>query len=230
MISADYSQIELRILAHLSDDDALIAAFRGGEDIHTAVAARVFDVAPDDVTGEQRGYAKTINFGIIYGVTPFGLARRIESLDQSTPPPNLIDDYKATYTGIDRFLTRCVDQALAEGYVTTVLGRRRRIDQVASRNPQQRALGERLAINSVVQGSAADLIKLAMVNLHRRLLGEALPAKMLLQIHDELVIECPAADADRISAIVVHEMEHAMDLKVPLRVEAGVGPDWFAAK
>ena len=229
LVSADYSQVELRMLAHLSDDPALIEAFNGGEDIHTAVAARVFDVPPAEVTSEQRGHAKTINFGIIYGVTPFGLARRIEGLDLDGAT-QLIEEYKATYQGIDRFLDACIEQALAEGYVTTILGRRRWIEQVASRNPQQRALGERLAINSVVQGSAADLIKVAMVNLHRRIERDTLPAKMLLQIHDELVVECRAEEADAISAVVVEEMEGAMALKVPLRVDPGVGLDWFAAK
>ncbi|MEM6458062.1 MAG: DNA polymerase I [Planctomycetota bacterium] len=229
LVSADYSQIELRMLAHLSDDPALIEAFRGDQDIHTAVAAQVFAVAPEEVTSEQRGHAKTINFGIIYGVTPFGLARRIEGLDLDGAT-KLIDDYKTTYAGIDRFLAACVEQATAEGYVTTILGRRRPIEQVQARNPQQRALGERLAINSVVQGSAADLIKLAMVNLHRRLVDEEVPAKMLLQIHDELVLECPEEEADAVAAVVTDAMEHAMSLKVPLKVEPGVGADWFAAK
>ncbi|MEM7625400.1 MAG: DNA polymerase I [Planctomycetota bacterium] len=229
LIAADYSQIELRMLAHLSEDPALIEAFRGDRDIHTAVAAQVFGVSPEDVTPELRGHAKTINFGIIYGVTPFGLARRIDGLDLAGAT-KLIDDYKATYAGIDRFLDRCVQQAVTEGYVTTILGRRRWIDQVNSSNPNQRALGERLAINSVVQGSAADLIKVAMVNLHRRIQNESLPMKMLLQIHDELVVECPAAEAGAVSEVVVEEMERAMELKVPLRVDPGVGNNWFDAK
>ena len=229
LIAADYSQIELRMLAHLSDDPALIEAFRGDRDIHTAVAAQVFGVAPEDVTPELRGHAKTINFGIIYGVTPFGLARRIDGLDLPGAT-KLIDDYKATYAGIDRFLDQCVQQAVAEGYVTTILGRRRWIEQVNSNNPNQRALGERLAINSVVQGSAADLIKVAMVNLHRRIHDESLPMKMLLQIHDELVVECPVDNADAVSEIVATEMESAMGLKVPLRVDPGRGANWFDAK
>lgn len=229
LISADYSQIELRMLAHLSEDPALIEAFRGGRDIHTAVAAQVYAVPPEEVTSELRGHAKTINFGIIYGVTPFGLARRIEGLDLPGAT-KLIDDYKTTYAGINRFLDACVEQAVAQGYVTTILGRRRWIDQVNSSNPNQRALGERLAINSVVQGSAADLIKVAMVNLHRTLLTEEVPAKMLLQIHDELVVECPASEQDAVAKVVVEAMENAMELKVPLRVEPGIGTDWFEAK
>ncbi|MBB6428417.1 DNA polymerase I [Algisphaera agarilytica] len=229
LIAADYSQIELRMLAHLSEDPALIEAFREDRDIHTAVAAQVYGVGLDDVTSEQRGHAKTINFGIIYGVTPFGLARRIEGLDMAGAT-KLIDDYKTTYAGINRFLDDCVEQAVAQGYVTTILGRRRWIDQVNSSNPNQRALGERLAINSVVQGSAADLIKVAMVNLHRTLLDDSVPAKMLLQIHDELVIECPASEQDAVSKVVVDAMESAMQLKVPLKVEPGIGTDWFEAK
>lgn len=229
LISADYSQIELRMLAHLSDDPSLIEAFRGDQDIHTAVAAQVYGVPLDQVTADQRGHAKTINFGIIYGVTPFGLARRIEGLDLPGAT-KLIDDYKTTYAGINRFLDECVQQAVARGYVTTILGRRRWIDQVNSSNPNQRSLGERLAINSVVQGSAADLIKVAMVNLHRTLDSHNVPAKMLLQIHDELVIECPASEQETVAEVVVKAMQNAMELKVPLKVEPGIGPDWFNAK
>lgn len=229
LISADYSQIELRMLAHLSEDPALIEAFQCDQDIHTAVAAQVFDVPLNEVTSEQRGHAKTINFGIIYGVTPFGLARRIEGLDLDGAK-KLIDDYKMTYAGINRFLDRCVQQAVEEGYVTTILGRRRWIDQVTSRNPNLMALGERLAINSVVQGSAADLIKVAMVNLHRHINQESLPMKMLLQIHDELVVECPLKESDRVARIVVEAMENAMLLKVPLKVDYGIGHNWYDAK
>lgn len=229
LLSADYSQIELRMLAHLSEDAALIDAFTKDVDIHTAVAAEVFHTTPDAVTREQRGYAKVVNFGIIYGVTPYGLARRIEGLDVDAAK-KLIADYKARFKGIDRFLGRCVQQATELGYVTTMLGRRRAIAQINSRNGQTRALGERLAINTVVQGSAADLIKKAMVNLHRRIRDEKLPMKLLLQIHDELVLECPAADAERCAAVVQHEMEHAMSLKVPLKTELGIGTDWFSAK
>lgn len=229
LISGDYSQIELRILAHLSDDHALIEAFEQGMDIHIAVAAQVFGVSPDEVSSQQRSSAKTINFGIIYGVTPYGLARRIDNLDVPGAR-KLIDDYKAKFSGIDRFLTTCVDHATQHGYVKTILGRRRDISEVHSTNGQTRSLGERLAINTVVQGSAADLIKLAMVNLHQKIENDALPMKMLLQIHDELVFEVPENEADRCAAIIKREMESAMSLKVPLLVELGQGVDWFAAK
>ncbi len=229
LISADYSQIELRILAHLSDDPNLIDAFRKDMDIHAAVASQVYGVPPEQVDIAMRTHAKTINFGIIYGVTPYGLSRRIDGMDVEAAK-KLIADYKKRFTGIDSFLQTCIMEAMSTGYVTTMLGRRRRIPQIESPRAQVRALGERLAINTVVQGSAAELIKLAMVNLHRRIRREKLPLKMLLQIHDELVLEAPAAEADAMAKIVRQEMEDAMALKVPLKAEAGVGPDWFDAK
>lgn len=229
LICADYSQIELRVLAHLSEDPGLIDAFVQEQDIHAAVASQVFGVPLDQVSREQRDHAKTINFGIIYGITPYGLARRIEGLDV-TRAAQLIDDYKTRFPGIERFLQECVSHALEFGYVTTILGRRRAIPEIQSRNRAKRALGERLAINSVVQGSAADLIKLAMVNVQDRIDREQIPLKLLLQIHDELVFECPEKDAESYAALVVEEMEKAMSLKVPLRAEAGIGKDWMAAK
>ena len=229
LVSADYSQIELRILAHLSDDKALIETFQNDQDIHRAVAAEVFGIALDDVTNQQRAHAKVINFGIVYGVTAHGLARRIEGLDVEAAT-KLIDDYRKRFTGIDRFLSKCIEHAETHGHVETMLGRRRAITQINARNPQQRSLGERLAINSVVQGSAADLIKQAMVNLHRRIERDSLPIRPLLQIHDELVVESPDGDVDSVSAVLREEMEHAMSLKVPLRVEIGTGPNWFDAK
>jgi DNA polymerase-1 len=229
LICADYSQIELRLLAHLSQDPALLAAFAQDLDIHAAVAAQVFGVSLDAVTREQRNRAKTINFGIIYGVTPFGLSRRIEGLDVAGATL-LINDYKQRFCGIDRFLQRCVHQALDQGYVTTLTGRRRAIPEILSPNGNTRSLGERLAINTVVQGSAADLIKAAMVNVQRRIDRERLPLKLLLQIHDELVFETPEAAAEEHAAIVCTEMERAMSLSVPLKAEAGIGENWLSAK
>ena len=227
LICADYSQIELRLLAHLSEDAALLDAFARDLDIHAAVAAQVFAHRPI-MTREQRNQAKTINFGIIYGVTPFGLARRIEGLDVAAAA-QLIADYKRRFPGIDRFLAQCVQHAVDHGYVTTLLGRRRAIPELRSPNANQRSLGERLAINSVVQGSAADLIKVAMVNLQRRIEREHLPLKLLLQIHDELVLEAPAAEQHQLATLVREEMERAMTLRVPIKADAGTGPDWMSA-
>ncbi|QDU72050.1 DNA polymerase I [Mucisphaera calidilacus] len=228
LLVADYSQIELRVLAHLSEDPALIEAFVGGEDIHRAVAAEVFGVAPEDVTSEQRGHAKTINFGIIYGITAFGLARRIGDLDR-TAAAALIEAYKSRFTGINTFLDTCVEQAKSSGYVATILGRRRAIPQIESKQPNVRSLGERLAINSVVQGSAADLIKVAMVRLHAELTSVA-GARLLLQIHDELVVEADEAVADEVAGLMKATMEGAMELRVPLEVDLGRGLSWHEAK
>ncbi|MDQ3700926.1 MAG: DNA polymerase I [Chloroflexota bacterium] len=229
LLCADYSQIELRLLAHLSLDPALVTAFELEQDIHTAVAANVFGVAAEAVTRTQRNQAKTINFGIIYGVTAFGLARRIEGLDVAAAA-ELIASYKVRFPGIETFLRDCVQHALEHGHVTTILGRRRAIPELQSANGTTRALGERLAINSVVQGSAADLIKVAMVNVQRRIDRDALPLRLLLQIHDELVLESPTELAAEHAALVREEMERAMTLRVPLRADVGVGADWMSAK
>ena len=243
LITADYSQIELRLLAHLSKDAALIEAFRAGEDIHRAVAAQVHSVPLDRVTYEQRSSAKMVNFGIIYGVTPFGLARRLGVSTEEAGA--IIDGYKRRFPGITTFLAECVEQAKRHGYVETILGRRRAVPTIHARNPNQRALGERVAINSVVQGSAADLIKIAMDDLHRRLsptaehwraaAGEpiepAIPGVlMILQIHDELVFEAPMEHAEAARNLVVDRMENAMQLDVPLVVDAAVSPSWFEGK
>ena len=229
LICADYSQIELRILAHFSEDESLIETFTQDLDIHTAVASQVFEVPADSVTRELRDKAKTINFGIIYGVSPTGLARRIRGMSVREASA-LIDDYKARFPGIDRFLQQCVQQASDHGYVSTLTGRRRAIPEIYATNRSRRGLGERLAINTVVQGSAADLMKAAMVYVQRRIDKDRLPLKMLLQIHDELVLETPEALAAEHAAIVCEEMENAMSLRVPLRTEAGIGDNWMTAK
>jgi len=233
LVTADYSQIELRVLAHLSEDPALIEAFRAGEDIHRAVAAQIHAVPLEDVTREQRSGAKMVNFGIVYGVTPFGLARRLGV--SNSEAAEIIDGYKAKFSGITTFLGRCVQQAIEYGYVETMLGRRRPIPEIESSNPQRRALAERTAINSVVQGSAADMIKVAMIDLHRRIqtadtTDPLAETKMILQIHDELVFETPERHADAVRAIVVERMEAAMDLRVPIKVDASVGKNWFEGK
>ncbi len=231
LITADYSQIELRILAHLSEDDALIAAFQAGEDIHKAVAAEVFGV--DDVskvTKSQRDSAKMVNFGIIYGISAFGLARRLGGEVTNSEADRIIKDYRKRFVGIDAFLDQCVEQAKKLGYVETMFKRRRAVPQVLSRNAREAALGSRVAINSVVQGSAADLIKVAMVDLHAAL-PEAFPkVKMLLQIHDELVFEVPEDEVDSVLSFVVDKMETAVALKVPLIAESSVASNWMEAK
>ena len=229
LICADYSQIELRILAHFSEDESLIETFTQDLDIHTAVASQVFEVPTELVTRELRDKAKTINFGIIYGVSPTGLSRRIKGM-RVKEAAALIDDYKTRFPGIDRFLQQCVQQASDHGYVRTLTGRRRAIPEIYSTNRSRRSLGERLAINTVVQGSAADLMKAAMVRVQHRIDADKLPLKMLLQIHDELVLETPEALAAEQAEIVCEEMENAMSLLVPLRTEAGIGDNWMTAK
>lgn len=233
LVTADYSQIELRILAHLSRDPALIEAFQNDEDIHTAVAAQINHVPLHEVTREQRSAAKMVNFGIVYGVTAFGLARRLKvPQDQAAA---IIDNYKRKFAGITTFLQECIEQARARGYVTTILGRRRPIPDIESSNPSRRSLAERLSINSVVQGSAADLIKVAMVDLNRRCRdGDGdLPAgrvRMLLQIHDELVLEAPDELAEATKTLVADRMANAMRLSVPLRADAHIAKNWFDGK
>ncbi|MEQ8316926.1 MAG: DNA polymerase I [Phycisphaerales bacterium] len=239
LIAGDYSQIELRILAHLSKDPALIAAFEAGEDIHRAVAAQIHGVEPKDVTREQRDGAKMVNFGIIYGVTAYGLGRRLGI--GNTEAGEIIEGYKKKFAGITTFLEECIDQARSQGYVETMLKRRRPITEIDAKNPSRRSLAERMAINSVVQGSAADLIKLAMVDLHARLSPHAAHRRdgkkpevegvlMLLQIHDELVFEADKKTADEAKQLIVDRMQSAMDLRVPLVVEASVASNWYEGK
>jgi DNA polymerase-1 len=229
LLTADYSQIELRVLAHFTEEPALLKAFEADEDIHRAVAAEVFNVSLDAVSKAQRGQAKTINFGIIYGVSAMGLARRIEGLTV-TAAQDLINAYNKRFPSILKFMDKCVMDAQANGFVETILGRRRRIPELQSPVLAQRNAGERMAINSVVQGSAADLIKVAMLNIFRRLKEEKRPSKLLMQVHDELVFESPAAGVEKEAAMIKEEMNRAMTLKVPLKVEVGWGKNWQEVK
>ena len=229
LVCADYSQIELRLLAHFSEDPNLIDVFERGLDIHTSVASQVYGVPVESVTREQRDQAKTINFGIIYGISAFGLSQRIKGMDMKTATA-LINDYKERFPGIDAFLNRCIQHVLEHGYVATITGRRRAIPEIHSPNRNRQSQGERLAFNTVVQGSAADLIKAAMVNVQNRIERDGLPLKLLLQIHDELVYETPDSLADDHAAVVRDEMEHAMDLRVPLLTDVGIGDNWMSAK
>jgi DNA polymerase-1 len=227
--SADYSQIELRLLAHLSGDPALGEAFRRGEDIHRAVAAETFGVKPEAVTDEQRSAAKMVNFGIVYGITPWGLARRLGPEADVARAARIIEDYKRRFGRIESFLQACVARARADGFVATILGRRRPILQVHSRNPNERALGERMAINTVVQGSAADLIKVAMVRLDRAIAERFPKARLLLQVHDELLVEAPEPEGQAVLELMRRTMESAMELSVPLKADGGLGHDWYEA-
>jgi DNA polymerase-1 len=229
LLTADYSQIELRFLAHFTHEPALVRSFKEDEDVHRTVAAEVFGVKPEDVTRQQRGYAKTINFGIVYGVSAYGLARRIEGLTVQSAA-DLIAAYNKRFPSIKQFLEKCVMEAQSQGYVETMMGRRRPIPEISSHIVAMRNMGERMAINSVVQGSAADLIKLAMKNVYARLQKEKRPSRMLLQVHDELVFETPAEAAEADAAIIREEMTTAMKLDVPLKVEVGWGKNWQEVK
>lgn len=228
LLVADYSQVELRLLAHFCRDGTLLDAFRSGQDIHRVVAAQVNGVGLDEVTAEQRSAAKAVNFGIIYGQTPFGLARALNiGVDEAK---SFIDAYFARYPGIRIFTKRCVAQAKEQGYAETILGRRRPIPELHSRNGQQVALGERLAVNTVVQGSAADLIKRAMLEIHRAERAGEHAARMLLQVHDELVFEVRASEVETAAKLVRAKMVNALELDVPLTVDIAWGANWYEGK
>ncbi len=222
LISADYSQIELRILAHLSGDAQLIEAFQQDADIHTETAAKVFDVAREEVTADMRRRAKAVNFGVVYGISAFGLARNLGI--SNAEAGRFIDGYFALYPGIQAWLDRTMEEARESGFVTTVLNRRRYIPDITSGNANVRRAGERVAINTPVQGSAADIIKLAMIKLDAALREES--ATLLLQVHDELVVEAPAQDVDRVTRQMQEIMENTFTLDVPLKVDVGVGNNW----
>ncbi len=227
-IAADYSQVELRMLAHLSGDEALKQAFLDGQDIHIAVASEVFGTEIEEVSSEQRSAAKAVNFGIVYGITSWGLARQLDC-DPSRAAA-IIDDYKTRFRGIQTFLDKCVTQAKEHGYVETIMRRRRAIRSIDSSNAQQRSMGERVAINSVVQGSAADLIKIAMNNVQAGLVERFPRARLLMQIHDELVVEAPKDEAEKVKKFLVEVMESALDLDVPIVADASIGNSWTECK
>jgi DNA polymerase-1 len=227
LLSADYSQIELRVLAHLSQDATLIESFRSGEDVHRRTASKIFGVPAEEVTPVQRARAKTINFGVIYGMGPMRLAREIDiSLEEAK---QFIEAYFATYPGVHRYTLESVTNARERGYAMTVLGRRRYLPEQFSDNQGMRVAAEYMAVNTPVQGSSADLIKLAMINIHNRLRRQRLRTQMLLQVHDELVFEAPLAELDTVQPLIVEEMEHAVSLDVPIKVDVGVGANWFEA-
>jgi DNA polymerase-1 len=223
-VCADYSQIELRMLAHFCGDPALCEAFAAGIDIHTAVACQVFNIAPTDVTAEQRRIAKAVNFGVLYGQSSFGLAEALH-IDQAEAAL-FIDQYFAKYAGVDAYIAQTLAEVARTGFATTILNRRRAISGIRSERKQQLNLPERTAVNTVIQGSAADLIKQAMLRVHARLQTEKHPGQMLLQIHDELVFETPAAEVESLTSLVRDEMQSAMELRVPLVVDVSSGDHW----
>lgn len=227
LLAADYSQIELRIIAALSEEETMINAFTNGEDIHASTAAKVFNVAIDEVTREQRSNAKTVNFGIIYGVSAFGLSNQT-NLTRSEAK-ELIDTYYETYPKLKAYMSQQVAFAREHGYVETVLNRRRYLKDINSRNAVVRGAAERNAVNAPIQGSAADIIKLAMINIQKRFEAENFKSKMLLQVHDELVFDVPKKELDIVQPIIKSEMENAFTLSVPLDVEVGIGYNWLEA-
>ena len=227
LMAADYSQIELRIIASLSEDPSMVAAFNNNEDIHAATAAKVFGVPLEEVSREQRSQAKTVNFGIIYGVSAFGLSNQT-TLSRSEAKA-LIDTYYENYPKLKSYMSEQVDFAREQGYVATVLGRRRYLKDINSRNAIVRGAAERNAVNAPIQGSAADIIKIAMLRIYDKMREQQFKAQMLLQVHDELVFECPKSELDALTKLVKTEMENAYKLHVPLTVDVGVGHNWLEA-
>ena len=227
LLAADYSQIELRIIAALSEEDTMITAFKNGEDIHASTASKVFNVPIEEVTREQRGNAKTVNFGIIYGVSAFGLSNQTDL--SRTEAKELIETYYKTYPKLRNYISEQIDFARDNGYVQTVLGRRRYLKDINAGNQVVRGAAERNAVNAPIQGSAADIIKIAMINIHKKLSEGNYKTKMLLQVHDELVFDCYKPELDTMKELIKTEMENAYKLAVPLDVEVGIGENWLEA-
>ncbi|MEG1491418.1 MAG: DNA polymerase I [Oscillospiraceae bacterium] len=228
LVDADYSQIELRLLAHISGDETMKSAFLNGEDIHAVTASQVFNVPLAEVTTLQRSHAKAVNFGIVYGISAFSLAQDIGVFNSEAKA--YIDAYLSKYHGVRDYMQHIIDRAKQDGYVTTLFGRKRPLPELSSPNHNMRSFGERVALNTPIQGTAADVIKLAMVNVHRRLENEGLNAMLILQIHDELIVECPESEAALVKSILTEEMERAVTYSVPLTAEAKIGKSWYDAK
>lgn len=228
LVDADYSQIELRILAHISSDPVMAAAFESGEDIHRVTASQVFGISPDDVTPLQRSRAKAVNFGIVYGISDFSLAQDINV--SRGEAKHYIDSYLNKYSGVKQYMHDIVQQANNDGYVSTIFGRRRYLPELKSKNYNIRSFGERVALNMPIQGTAADIIKLAMVRVRERFIKEGLKSRLLLQVHDELIAEAPLSEADSARQILTEEMENVVKLTVPLIAEAHIGKSWYDTK
>ena len=227
-LDADYSQIELRVLAHMSGDEKLIQAYREAEDIHRLTASQVFHVPYDEVTDLQRRNAKAVNFGIVYGISSFGLSQDLSITRKEAA--EYIEKYFETYPSIKVFLDRMVDEGKEKGYVSTMFGRRRPIPELKSGNFMQRSFGERVAMNSPIQGTAADIIKIAMNRVYARIIREGLKSRLVLQVHDELLIETKKDEVDAVSRILEEEMKGAAQLAVELEIDMHQGESWYEAK
>jgi DNA polymerase-1 len=227
IVSADYSQIELRIMAHLSCDQHLISAFRNGQDVHSMTAAKIFGVDIEEVTSDQRRIAKTANFGIMYGISAFGLSQRLHI--GRAEAKKIIDDYFANFPAISSYIDDTVAAARETGYVETIFGRRRYLPDINSKNGTVRALAERNAINAPIQGTSADIIKLAMIHVQKRLESEKMESRMILQIHDELVFDAVPHEIEKLQRLVTEEMENVIKLSIPLTVECNHGNNWLEA-
>ena len=228
LVDADYSQIELRVLAHVADDDAMIEAFRGGQDIHATTASKVYGVPVEEVTPQMRSSCKAVNFGIVYGISDFSLAQDIGVTRKEAAA--FIQSYLDTYPGVHHYMESIKQSARESGYVETLFGRRRALPELNSKNFNLRSFGERAAMNTPIQGTAADIIKIAMLRVRDRLKAEGFEARLILQVHDELILEAPEHEAERAAALLREEMEHAAELRVPLVAEAKIGHSWYETK
>jgi DNA polymerase-1 len=228
LLSADYSQIELRVLAHLSHDPELVEAFRGiGDDVHVRTAAAIFEIPESEVTRDQRGAAKTVNYAVIYGQSDFALGRNLKI--EKKEARRYIEAFFARYAGVEKYMDEIIDEARRTGGTRTILGRRRMLPDLRSKNFRLRSAAERVARNTPIQGSAADVMKIAMVRIQKQLEDESFESRMLLTVHDELVFEAPDAEKERLEKLVVDHMQNAMELEVPLVVDHGWGPTWGKA-
>ena len=228
LVDADYSQIELRLLAHISGDEAMRDAFLSGEDFHTVTASHVFGVPLPQVTVQMRRAAKAVNFGIVYGISAFSLSQDLGVTVADAKA--YMDAYFARFPGVKQYMDGVIERAKAEGYVETLFHRRRALPEIKSSNYSMRSFGERVALNMPIQGTAADIIKLAMVKVSERLKQEGLAAKLIMQVHDELIVECPEAEAAAVQELLTEEMEGVYALAVPLTAEAHSGKNWLEAK
>ncbi|NLW42347.1 MAG: DNA polymerase I, partial [Tissierellia bacterium] len=228
LIDADYSQIELRLLADISEDVNMIESFSNKEDIHTTTAAKVFEVTMDEVTPLLRSRAKAVNFGIVYGISDYGLSQDLNI--SRNEAKTYIDNYLKRFSGVSNYMSQIINQAKENGFVETKFGRKRFLPELSSRNRNVRNFGERIALNMPIQGTAADIIKIAMINVYSKLKNNGYKSKLILQIHDELIVEAFVDEIDEVKKILVEEMENAVKLKVPLTVDIDIGDSWYETK